>query len=72
MNSWGDAKKQTLRQLVRRLRNSVAHFRVEAEGTEKDIERLKFSDENGFLATIPVNNLKAFVQKLASTISADD
>ena len=70
IKSWGDTKKKTLRQLVRQLRNSVAHFRIEAEGTEKDIERLKFSDKNGFNASIPVGNLRAFVQKSASTISA--
>ena len=61
IKSWGDTKKKTLRQLVRQLRNSVAHFRIEAEGTEKDIERLKFSDKNGFNASIPVGSLRAFV-----------
>lgn len=70
IKSWGDTKNKTLRQPVRQLRNSVAHFRIEAEGTEKDIETLKFSDKNGFNASIPVSNLRAFVQKFASTISA--
>src|ERR1700730_6885806 len=39
IESWGKMKageKKTLSQLVRRLRNSVCHFRIEAEGTEKD------------------------------------
>jgi hypothetical protein len=70
IKSWGDTKSQTLRQLVRHLRNSVAHFRIEAEGTESDIERLKFSDQNGFNAVIPVGNLRAFVLKFAATIGA--
>src|SRR5437879_3167646 len=56
IDDWGAMKKgerKTLRQLVRRLRNSVAHFQIEAEGSQQDIERLKFSDRNGFRATIP-------------------
>jgi len=66
INSWGGkGQRKTLRQLVRRLRNSVAHFHIEAEGTEQDIERLKFSDRNGFSATIPVANLRAFVKQCA-------
>lgn len=70
IKSWGGKdQRKTLRQLVRRLRNSVAHFHIEAEGTEQDIERLKFSDQNGFIATIPVANLRAFVKQFASTIS---
>jgi hypothetical protein len=61
ISDWGVMKqgeRKTLRQLVRRLRNSVAHFQIEAEGTDQDIERLKFSDRNGFRATIPVANVK--------------
>jgi hypothetical protein len=72
INSWGAMKqgeRKTLRQLVRRLRNSVAHFQIEAEGTEQDIERVKFSDRNGFSATIPVANVKAFLKQFASAIS---
>lgn len=71
IKDWGRMKKgerKTLRQLVRRLRNSVAHFQIEAEGTAQDIERLKFSDQNGFRATIPVTNVKAFLKQFASTI----
>ena len=72
ITAWGTMKKgerKTLRQLVRRLRNSVAHFQIQAEGSDQDIERLKFSDRNGFRATIPVAHLKAFVKQFASTIS---
>jgi hypothetical protein len=76
INSWGKAKNGqpapcTLKELVHRLRNSVAHFHIAAEGTGTDIERLTFSDINGFQAIIPVENLKAFMQKLASTIVDD-
>jgi len=74
IKNWGTAKKgkpapKTLKEFVRRLRNSVAHFRIEAGGTQADIERLNFSDTNGFSATIPVANLKSFVKKFASTIA---
>lgn len=76
ITSWGTADKgqpapHTLREFVRRLRNSVSHFHIEAEGTQTDIERLTFSDRNGFRATMPVTNLRSFVKKFASTISAD-
>src|SRR5882672_895057 len=75
IESWGTGvgtsrNKQTLRRLVCHLRNGVCHFRIEAEGTEKDIERLRFSDRNGFRATIPEDNLKTFAMKFASTLSA--
>ena len=72
INDWGAMKKgerKTLRQLVRRLRNSVAHFHIEAEGNQQDIERLKFWDQNGFNATIPVVNLRAFLGQFALTIA---
>jgi hypothetical protein len=71
IKDWGMMKKgerKTLRLLVRRLRNSVAHFHIEAEGTKQDIECLKFSDQNVFRATIPVANVKAFLKQFASTI----
>jgi hypothetical protein len=61
-------EQEDLRQFIRRLRNSVAHFRIEAEGSEQNIERLKFSDRNGFKATIPVRNLKTFLNQFASMI----
>lgn len=72
INDWGAMRKgerKSLTQLVRRLRNSAAHFQIEAEGTQQDIERLKFRDRNGFNATIPVGNLKAFLRQFASTIA---
>jgi len=72
ITSWGIMKKaetKDLRTLVRRLRNSVAHFRIEAKGSDEDIEYLRLSDRNGFDATIPVANLKAFVTKFAASIS---
>lgn len=73
VKTWGQMKKgeqKGLRQLIRRLRNSVAHFQIEAEGSEQDIERLKFSDRNGFVATVPVMNLRTFLMQFASTISS--
>ena len=72
IRSWGAMnhnEHEGLRQFIKRLRNSVAHFRIEAEGSAQDIERLKFSDRNGFEATIPVRNLKTFLNQFASMIS---
>ena len=75
IGSWGKVvgtcgDKQTLRRLVCHLRNGVCHFRIEAKGTEIDIERLTFSDLNGFRATIPVDSLRTFAKKFASALSA--
>jgi len=71
IRSWGRRNQQqagTLRELVHRLRNGVAHLRIQAEGSEADITHLTFTDNNGFEARIPVANLRVFVKKLAATI----
>jgi hypothetical protein len=71
IESWDEnGDQQTLSRLVDHLRNGVCHFRIEAEGTKEDIKQLKFSDRHEFRATIPVGNLKTFVKKFASTLSA--
>jgi len=75
IKDWGTMKEgeiKNLRQLVRRLRNSVAHFQIAAESTQTNIERLQFSDSNGFQASIPVDKLRVFVTKFAETISSND
>lgn len=74
IQNWGSPRNgqnppKTLKELVRRLRNAVAHFHIEAEGTEADIERLKFFDDNQFSATIPVRNLRLFVERFADSMS---
>ena len=46
IESWDQNENdRSLKRLVDHLRNGVCHFRIQAEGTEKDIQRLKFSDQ---------------------------
>jgi HEPN pEK499 p136 len=71
VQSWGKAKQgqdKTLKELIHRLRNSVAHLNISAEGTDTDIAQLRFSDKNGFCAVIPVENLRTFVKKFAESL----
>lgn len=71
VHSWGKLKngqQRTLREFVRRLRNSVAHLSIAAHGNPEDISELSFADRNGFSVTIPVGNLRTFVKKLASSL----
>lgn len=58
----------TLRQLVRRLRNAVAYFKISPYPAQGEIQGFKFSDRNGFSASIPVTELRRFVVKLAMTL----
>ena len=72
IRSWGNQHQRqqyTLREFVHRLRNGVAHLRIQAEGSKTDITHLTFTDRNGFEARIPVANLRAFIKKLALTIT---
>lgn len=58
----------TLVELVYQLRNSVAHTRFKPTGDGKDILEIEFTDRNGFRASIPIKNLRAFVFNLAATV----
>ena len=60
-----------LRNVIRQIRNSVAHMRVRAFSNGKDIEIFEFKD-TGFSARIPVEALKIFAIKLATTVSERD
>lgn len=75
IQSWGNSQTQvnaaashTLKDVVHRMRNSVAHLRVRPQGNGTDILELEFSDQNGFHAVVPVSNLKLFVTKLAQSV----
>lgn len=61
-----DERPETLRLLVRRLRNAVAHFRIKPIHTNRVIEGFDFSDRNGFKARIKLVEVKVFVEKIAS------
>ena len=76
--SWGTrAKKfpkehyETILELVHRLRNSIAHLNIKAKGDGSNITELEFKDNYGFFAVVPVDSLKMFVTRLASSINRD-
>jgi len=54
----------TLRDVVRKLRNSVAHFRIIPMSLNKQCIAFNFKD-NGFEAEIPVQEMRDFVERLA-------
>lgn len=56
-----------MRELVYRLRNSVAHMRIHS-ATGETITELEFNDRNGFNAKLPVSGLRQFVEYLARQI----
>lgn len=63
---YGHEHRPNLRQLVRRLRNAVAHFRIEPRHENEQVSGYTFSDQNGFRAEVSLGEIKAFVTKLAA------
>ena len=61
-----DFSNKTIRDLVWRLRNSVAHFQIEPRHEAGKVTAFSFSDRNGFRAIISLAELKKFVVRLAS------
>ena len=57
-----------LRQLVRRMRNSVAHMKIRVLDDGKHISEINFKDKTLFEATVPVECLRTFVKKLTDFI----
>lgn len=55
-----------LRQFLRRMRNAVAHFKVEPFPNSGNVEGFTFKDKNGFHARISLGELRVFVTKLAA------
>lgn len=55
----------TLRELVHRLRNAVAHFRIEPIPRREEVHSFRFTDENGFCAIIKLNEMRDFIERLA-------
>jgi hypothetical protein len=54
-----------LRNLVHRLRNAVAHFRIEPLAAGADVAGFRFRDSNGFDASINLDHLKDFSLRLS-------
>lgn len=57
-----------LRGLVWRLRNAVAHFHFNPVPEDGEVTAFNFWDKNGFKATVTVEELRTFVEQLASHI----
>ena len=64
-----NAQPDTLRELVRRLRNAVAHFRIEPIPKTEEVKSFRFTDENGFHAVIKLKELRVFVERLAEHLN---
>jgi len=71
-NEDGPELKKTLKDVVRSMRNSVAHFRLKVCGNGSEITCLEFSDKSGFKSVIPVECLKIFVTKLAQSVCKNE
>ena len=61
----GHEHQPDLRQLVRRLRNAVAHFRIEPIHSSDRVSGFSFRDQSGFYAVLSLEELKEFVTCLS-------
>jgi hypothetical protein len=62
----GDNDPHYLRGLVWRLRNAVAHFHFRPIPEAGEVEAFHFEDDSGFKASIPLIELRDFVERLAN------
>lgn len=58
-----------LRGLVWHLRNAVAHFHFRPIPETGEVESFHFHDDSGFKATVPLAELRDFVERLAYHLS---
>lgn len=61
----GHEHQPNLKQLVRRLRNAVAHFKIDPIHCDGQVTAFSFRDRNGFHAVIQLEELKEFVARLS-------
>ncbi|CAI8783847.1 pEK499_p136 domain-containing protein [Pseudomonas sp. IT-93MI4] len=60
-----ESKELTLREIIRHLRNAVAHCRVSPfPNDHRPCEGFCFADRNGFEAKIPTNQIKKLMRNL--------
>lgn len=71
MCSEGHQHTLTLKQLIRCLRNAVAHFRVKPIHLGGEVSGFSFRDQNGFHAEFSLTEIKAFVVKLAIYLKSE-
>lgn len=62
---YGHQHDLNLRQLIRRMRNAVSHFKVEPFQSTGNVQGFEFKDKNGFHAKLTLPELKEFVIKLS-------
>ncbi|PYK17717.1 MAG: hypothetical protein DME55_09095 [Verrucomicrobia bacterium] len=67
---YGDEHKPNLRQLVRRLRNAVAHFKIDPLHEKGTVKGFAFRDRNGFHAEVSLPEIQSFVSKLSKHLAA--
>jgi len=67
---YGHEHRPNLRQLVRRLRNAVAHFRIEPKHEAGQVFGYIFRDQSGFHAEISLPEVRSLVEKLAAHLEA--
>jgi len=63
---YGHEHSPNLRQLVRRMRNAVAHFKIAPFPPKGPVQGFTFQDRNGFDARVSLPELHDFVIKLAA------
>ena len=56
----------TLRGIVHNMRNSVAHIRVKPVHRSEQVKGFEFTDQSGFEASIDLDEVRVFVEKLAN------
>jgi hypothetical protein len=66
IKQFGRERPETVRQLVRSLRNAVAHFQIKPTYDRERCIGFAFRDRNGFHAVIVLDEMQAFVEKLAN------
>lgn len=67
---YGHEHEPNLRQIVRRMRNAVSHFKVIPLQRHKEVIGYSFKDRNGFHAEVSLSELKLFVKTLAMHLNA--
>ncbi len=61
---------ETIRGLVINLRHAVAHFRIEPVYESDNVVAFKYQNDTGFEAVLSLVEIRLFVEKLASHLSA--
>lgn len=68
---YGHKHEPNLRQIIRRLRNAVAHFKIEPMHRNRNVVGFKFQDRNGFKAELTLKEIHDFVSILAEHLEAN-